>query len=53
MVLQEPSAVPSRVQVKLAKPDVVSEAVLLRLTELRYHPFKPAVPAKLAVIVGS
>src|SRR5690349_14009961 len=53
MVLQEPSAMASRVHVKLARPEVASEAELLRVIGPRYQPFSPAVPLRLALIVGS
>jgi hypothetical protein len=52
MELQDPSAVPSRVQVKLANPEVASNAELVRVTGPRYHVFCPAMPLRLAVIFG-
>ena len=51
--LQATSPVPSRLQVKLANPDVASEAELINVTGLRYHPFKPVVPVMFDVMLGS
>ena len=53
MELQEPSEVPSSVQVKLANPEVASEAAPLKETGLRYQPFNPVVPLNVPVIFGS
>jgi len=44
---------PSRVHVKLARPEVTSEAELLRVTGPIYHPFMPATPLKVAAMLGS
>ena len=53
MDVQEPSAVPSKVQVKLARPDVASEAEPLKEIELKYHPFEPDVPLNVPAILGN
>ena len=52
MELHEPSVIPSSVQVKLANPEVASEALPLKETGVRYQPFDPAVPLNVPVIVG-
>src|SRR5829696_6834352 len=52
MLLQESSATLLSVQVKLARPDVASEAELLSVTGLRYQLFCPIVPLKVPLIVG-
>ena len=53
MEAHEPSETPSRVQVKLASPEVESEAEPLKETGLRYQPFEPVVPLNAPVMVGS
>ena len=53
MELHEPSATPSKVQVKLASPEVESEAVPLKVIGLRYQPFVPDVPLNVPVMLGS
>ena len=53
MELQEPSAIPSSVQVKLASPEVASEALPVKETGVIYQPFDPRLPVKAPVILGS
>jgi hypothetical protein len=53
MEVQEPSAAPSKVQVKLASPDVVSAAEPVKEIGLIYQPFVPAVPLKAPLITGN
>src|SRR6266498_3020012 len=50
---QEPSAAPSNVHVKLARPDVTSEAEPLKEIGLKYHPFEPDVPLNVPAILGN
>src|SRR5215207_5038547 len=53
MDVHKPSTTPSSAQVKLAKPEVVSEAIPLKLTGLTYQPLEPDVPLNVPVILGS
>ena len=53
MDVQEPSAVPSKEHVKLASPDVMSNAFPLKEMGLRYQPFDPDVPVNVPVILGN
>ena len=48
----EPSVVPSKVQVKLANPEVASEAVPVKEIGLIYQLFDPVVPLNVPVILG-
>ena len=36
----------------VAMPEVASDINVLRVTELRYQPFEPAVPVRVPVILG-
>ena len=53
MELQDGNPILSRVQVKLARPEVASDAEPLKETGLRYQPFAPVVPENVPVILGN
>ena len=53
MTLQEPSVAPSRLHVKLANPEVESDAEPLKEIGLTYQLFEPAVPLNVPVMMGS